>query len=161
VNIFLSFFNCLQGGLANHATGSWFAGMVARHLIEKLCHSHPFRYAESWMVLPGSTSLLYKQIQLGLHPTHVHDVMTWQCCDFLGWWWSNCHGNKRVLQQDDLFFHLQPTQSAFSNMMMMSQTHLVIHQNDPCKTRSEGKGERLIVLNFVVTYNGTFRHKMN
>ena len=79
---------CLQGELANHAIGPWFVGMIARHLIEKLCHSHPFRYAESWMVLPGSTSLLYKQIQLGLHPTHVHNVMTWQCCNFLGWWWS-------------------------------------------------------------------------
>ena len=120
VNIFLSFIIiCLQGGLANHAMGSWFVGMVARHLIKKLCHSHHFRYAESWMVLPGSTSLLYKRIQLGLHHTHVHDVMI-----------------HMQPTQSAFSFHLQPTQSAFSNMMMMSQTHLVIHQNNPCKTRS-------------------------
>ena len=140
-----------QHGRSNlNQSFQWYKKLLSINLISNLPKilplcililPHPFRYAESWMVLPGSTSLLYKQIQRGLHPTHVHDVMTWQCCNFFGWRCSNCHGNKRVLQQDDLFFHMRPTQSAFSNRMMISQTHLVIHQNDPFKTRSEGKGK--------------------
>lgn len=82
MKIFFCYIICLQGVCPNHAMGSCFAGMVARHLIKKVWHSHPLRYAESWMVLLSSTDLLYKQTQLGLLSAHVCDEMTKQCCIF-------------------------------------------------------------------------------
>ncbi len=97
-----------------------------------LIPSGMLRVGWSCLALPVFSTSRFNLASI-LHMSRCYDMTVLQ---FLGWWWRNCISKKRVLQQNDLFFHLQPTQSAFSNMMMMSQTHLMIYQNDHRETRS-------------------------
>ena len=103
MSIFLSFIIC-SGWFGIACNGPMLCGYGCEAPHWKNVPLSSLQVCWEWMVLLGSTSLLYKQTQFDLLPAHVHDVMTWLWYNFLGRRWSNCHDNWRVLQQDDYFF---------------------------------------------------------